>query len=63
MTFDIGVQLYSHIKQVINFHIDMVQPDKTKVIPDKVLTDEVNKYLNISTNSSISNNKSVPTIQ
>ena len=41
----------------------MTQPDKTKAIPDKLLTDEVNKQMNISTNSSVSNIESVPIIQ
>jgi len=48
MIFDIGVQSYSNINQIINFHIDMTQPDKTKVLPDKLLTDEINKQINSS---------------
>ena len=41
----------------------MAQPDKTKAIPDKLLTDEINKKLNISASISASNNESAATIQ
>ncbi len=63
MSFDIGVQSYSNINSVINFHIDMTQPDKTKVVPDKLLIDEVNKQLNITTNSPVTLlNQYVPSV-
>ena len=42
----------------------MTQPDKTKVFPDKLLTDEVNKQLNITTNSPVTLlNQCVPSVQ
>ena len=63
MIFDIGVQLYSNINGIINFHIDMTQPDKTKVLPDKLLTDKINKQFNINTTTdSASNNENVVTM-
>lgn len=44
MIFDIGVQSYSNINRIINFHIDMTQQNhNNKVKPDKLLLDEVNK--------------------
>ncbi len=44
MIFDVGVQSYSNINRIINFHIDMTQQNhNNKVKPDKLLLDEVNK--------------------
>ena len=51
MIFDIGVQSYSNINRIVNFHIDMTQQShNSKVIPDKILLDEVNKK-NLQINS------------
>ena len=44
MVFNIGVQSYSNINRIVNFHVDMSKPNnKDMVIPDKLLLDEVNK--------------------
>ena len=41
----------------------MTQPDKTKVLPEKLFTDEINKQLNINTTTdSASNNENVVTM-
>ena len=41
----------------------MTQPDKTKVLPDKLLTNEINKQLNINTTTdSASNNENMMTM-
>ena len=43
MLFNIGVQSYSNINRIVNFHIDMTKSGKNMVTPDKLLLDEVNK--------------------
>ena len=43
MVFTIGVQSYSNINCIVNFHIDMKKSGKNMVTPDKLLLDEVNK--------------------
>ena len=43
MIFNIGVQSYSNINRIVNFHIDMTKPNRDMVIPDKLLLDEINK--------------------
>ena len=53
--------MYSNIKGVMNVHIEMTQPDKTKIIPDKLLIYEIIKQINI-TNRAISDNEGLPTI-
>ena len=63
MIFVTEVQLYSNINWAINFHIDMTKPDKTKVIQEKLLTDEIKKQLNFSISSSASNNESTTKMQ
>ena len=64
MICSIGVQSYSNIDQTVNFHIDMTQPDKTKVVLDKLLVNGITKQLNIiSTSSFASNNESAATMQ
>ena len=35
MVFNIGVQLYSNINYIVNFHVDIIQPSKNMVTPDK----------------------------
>ena len=44
LAFEIGVQSYSNINHIVNFHIEMSKPNRgIMVIPDKLLLDEVNK--------------------
>ena len=44
MKFDIGVQSFSHINRIVNFHIDMKLPDAKKMQPEQALLDEI-KFL------------------
>ena len=44
LAFEIGVQSYSNINHIVNFHIEMSKPNRgIMVIPGKLLLDEVNK--------------------
>jgi len=41
MKFDIGVQSFSQINRIINFHVDMKLPETKQMQPDQSLLDEI----------------------
>ena len=58
MVFKVGVQSYSNINRIVYFNIDMTEEkDKDKMIPDELVTDEINSTLRGANTNTTQNNK------
>ena len=52
MKFDIGVQSFSQINRIINFHVDMKLPETKQMQPEQSLLDEI-KFLSQNKNTTV----------